>query len=78
MSVLDQFGVNRYGAFVIAEDIGGEFHQLLTLDDLDPTDKDQVVEDVTEWIEADVGVTIKEVRLVSYQLTDEGPIVLGK
>lgn len=77
MSILDQVNTRFYGALIEAEDYQGVHYQLVCSDDGNfITDKDYFIEAFLEGAKHTDTSNIRDIRLVSFRLEDEGPIVI--
>lgn len=77
MSILDQVNTRFYGALIEAEDYRGKHYQLVCSDDGDfVSDKDYFIEAFLEGFKHSDSTDVRDIRLVSFRLEDEGPIVI--
>lgn len=77
MSILDQVNTRFYGALIEAEDYGGRHYQLVCSDDGGfVADKDYFIEAFLEGFKHSDSSDVRDIRLVSFRLEDEGPIVI--
>ena len=77
MSILDQVNTRFYGALIEAEDSRGTHYQIVCNDDGSfVADKDYFIEAFLEGAKHSDNSNIRDIRLVSFRLEDEGPIVI--